>query len=871
MVLSSEGSMPYERGIVQLFTSPHPARTGPSDGGLDQVVQHLQFGQQFLQCSGCYYLPGIDPTPADDCFALGCIASEIFGSRGKPLFHSPEELSRYLDGHETRDWARELSNLPRDVAAFVTDTLRRDRLERPTVSQLGCSTVFPAELVLVHSTLCSMSSGSPSEQIHLLREHMPQFIGMKHTELFLLMLPMFLSLLQNKQIQLEALALFDPISSKLGTALTQRHLRQPLQALFQSNCPQTRRILVRLELLQVLIDRLGPQSFLQHIFGLVADTLRYKDPDAAKQALQSVVLISYNLGATLTVSGMLPPLLRQLGKQNCDLVVRALILLCVRVGEPVCSSCVLPKLIQAIRPQNHVYHETQGELYRAVLQVLTGIMGRVLSEHITREMLIVESNPIFRMALAPTLSAELVPHVVDAVAKLCQTIGAANMRRHVMHYVHQLFQHIGDRLKEATMGALPAGSDIDADQQQELLTFIWRELFSPLAKVVGHHDMCHALCAGTCSFVVDTMVPFFTHRAQANPEPSPRSPVHQGSFENEVAESFIDSIPPHWVETSRASSSWNLEGVGISSFKAHEGGVKRLCSTRLMGQEVLLSGGGSNKGGVVRIWSIPKMMCDQSYVGHSDAVIDLAMLDQSKVASCDHTVHVWDPQTGQASLASGTKSKLQVWCIKALSSSTLLLGTSDSTLQTLDCRMGQNVSQWKLSKNPSQLGGVRSLCVQEAGAEHLVAAGTTSGHVGFLDQRFGIIKGTKKTHTGKVCAMAAVGADTIYSGSTEKDSCVCVWSVSNQSQLQQSMISGFDTGVVDMALSDTILFCTSKHAIGLIDISSNHAVGAAAHEVPLQMLSDSQPVKSPITCSSLLNYHNLLAVGCDDGNIRICK
>ena len=40
---------------------------------------------------------------------------------------------------------------------------------------------------------------------------------------------------------------------------------------------------------------------------------------------QGVVLITYDLGPTLSISGILPPLLRQLGKQNCDLVVRAMV------------------------------------------------------------------------------------------------------------------------------------------------------------------------------------------------------------------------------------------------------------------------------------------------------------------------------------------------------------------------------------------------------------------------------------------------------------------------------------------------------------------------------------------------------------------
>ena len=108
----------------------------------------------------------------------------------------------------------------------------------------------------------------------------------------------------------------------------------------------------------------------------------------------------------------------------------------------------------------------------------------------------------------------------------------------------------------------------------------------------------------------------------------------------------------------------------------------------------------------------------------------------------------------------------------------------------------------------------------------------------------------------------------VFSASGERDGCVCVWTVANQYQHLQGNITGFDSGVSDMVLSDSTLFCSSKTSIGLVDVSNS---SQSAHIVPIQMLGEKLSMKSSIHSLAILSYHSLLAIGCDDGTIKICK
>ena len=133
VVLNSEGSMPHERGIVQLFHEAHPARlVNPANlSGVERMrmlEDAMAFCPAFEEKAPRYApVPWPSPyTPADDIFALGCLAAELGTPQGKALF-TFKTMAAYFKGEYTPN----LSALPPDVAAQVGRMIARDPRERP--------------------------------------------------------------------------------------------------------------------------------------------------------------------------------------------------------------------------------------------------------------------------------------------------------------------------------------------------------------------------------------------------------------------------------------------------------------------------------------------------------------------------------------------------------------------------------------------------------------------------------------------------------------------------------------------------------------------------------------------------------------------
>jgi len=321
----------------------------------------------------------------------------------------------------------------------------------------------------------------------------------------------------------------------------------------------------------------------------------------------------------------------------------------------------------------------------------------------------------------------------------------------------------------------------------------------------------------------------------------------------EMARSFTDSFPEEWIEPPQQGG-WEFYGQVINSYKAHpQGGVR--CMYVDATEEIMITGGGDK---TVKLWTLPRVQTVCCYREHKEAVIDAFILSRSQVVSCDHSLHVWDVNS-KAQIHVLPATKLQGQCMRRYDDNTLLIGAMDNSIQTFDIRCGKIVCHWRVGKQA--IGLVKSIAVHPE--SYTVAAGMSTGHIVTLDSRFGMIQNVRKAHDTQISSMLLY-RDTLLSASVEKMSVVRHWNMAGPQMRLQHTIGGFDQGVAALGIYRDALFAASGRRMGTHEFGNK---GAIANFVPIQ----EKLWKSQISAFAVMQCHNMLLLGSDDGNIRTCK
>ena len=89
-----------------------------------------------------------------------------------------------------------------------------------------------------------------------------------------------------------------------------------------------------------------------------------------------------------------------------------------------------------------------------------------------------------------------------------------------------------------------------------------------------------------------------------------------------------------------------------------------------------------------------------TYREHKETILAALLLSSNHVASCDHSLHIWDINKG-LSLLELPAASLHGQCLHLIDDGrALLVGTGDGLVKRLDCRAGKMVNQWRVEKRP---------------------------------------------------------------------------------------------------------------------------------------------------------------------------
>ncbi|GFO33505.1 WD repeat-containing protein 81 [Plakobranchus ocellatus] len=221
---------------------------------------------------------------------------------------------------------------------------------------------------------------------------------------------------------------------------------------------------------------------------------------------------------------------------------------------------------------------------------------------------------------------------------------------------------------------------------------------------------------------------------------------------------------------------FNFMQIELQTYTGHTSSIRSLYTMDT--ENCFIS---ASKDKTVRLWSIDsqgdgltKQACQFCYSRHKKSVFSVAYVESCRlVASCDSTVHIWDPFTGMAINQLESAKYSPVVAVTALSAPSRLvaMATTDATLRFLDMRTAKYVHEFRCSLNNTGL--IR--CVAVSPDNRWIAAGFSTGLIFVLDVNSGVLLHHWKAHDGEILQMRAYGETRLLSSAF--DQTVRLWIV----------------------------------------------------------------------------------------------
>ncbi|XP_072909114.1 WD repeat-containing protein 81 isoform X2 [Hemitrygon akajei] len=320
----------------------------------------------------------------------------------------------------------------------------------------------------------------------------------------------------------------------------------------------------------------------------------------------------------------------------------------------------------------------------------------------------------------------------------------------------------------------------------------------------------------------------------------------------------------HWqYEVGRAHQDQrcHFHQIPLQCFRGHTSAVRALCP--LPAEDFFLSAGRDR---TVRLWPLynqgdgshavgPRL----TYAQHRRPVFATQHLDTlQQVASCDGTIHIWDPFTGKSiRIFDGFDSRNPITAVTAMPSPhcSLLVGTSDSLLHFIDPRKPGLQHEFRLGMNASA-GLIRCMAISPSGRS--AAVGFSSGYIYLLDIRTGLILKVWPAHESDILQLKCAEGNVLVSSST--DHSLTVWTESEPKPVQLYKSPSDPVHTFDL-YGDEIVAGTVANRIGIYSLDG--AVPAASSKLSLENF------RGVLTSLAVLPAKRLLLLGSDNGSVRL--
>ena len=303
----------------------------------------------------------------------------------------------------------------------------------------------------------------------------------------------------------------------------------------------------------------------------------------------------------------------------------------------------------------------------------------------------------------------------------------------------------------------------------------------------------------------------------------------------------------------------------LSSISLSVGAVRSL---RILDNENSFLSASKDK--TVKLWSIRnfgdglgRTHPRWTYTQHKKSVFSVLFVNSLRVvASCDSTVHLWDPFVGAVVRHYDATKIAPVSVLASIPapSATLIAATTENhnALKLLDCRQSNAFSS-ELRLTPSSGAGlIRCVCVSPDGT--WVACGFSSGMLCVVDLRTGMIIGMWKAHEGEIYKVETFNSSTIVTASFDQS--IQVWDVVAKKRV--SYLRGH--------LEPAHCLCFFKSAV--ISATTANRIGVHSNVTPEATFTVSKlhtdVFKGVLTTMSVLSLNRMLLFGADNGSIKLC-
>ncbi|XP_021379977.1 WD repeat-containing protein 81-like isoform X2 [Mizuhopecten yessoensis] len=316
----------------------------------------------------------------------------------------------------------------------------------------------------------------------------------------------------------------------------------------------------------------------------------------------------------------------------------------------------------------------------------------------------------------------------------------------------------------------------------------------------------------------------------------------------------------HELGLSERDTMFNFKQIKLQTFEGHSSSIRSL--TVLDNENSFVT---ASKDKTVKLWSIKsygdgahKSRCQWTYQQHKKSVFSVAYLESVRlVASCDSTVHIWDPFTGDVvRRLESTRYSPVTALIPCPSPSTMIItATNDSTLRFLDLRAASYAHEYKCTT--STAGLIR--CVTVSPDSHWVCVGFSSGILSLLDLRTGIMMKSWKGHEGDILQMKAYNKTTFLTSSF--DQTMKIWNTEDTKDLP--CLKGQSEPVHCMSLyKNQIISGTTGNKIGVHASIENQGSFTVT-----KLKADT--FKGVLTSMAILPMNRTVLLGADNGSVRL--
>ncbi|KAH3845168.1 WD repeat-containing protein 81-like [Dreissena polymorpha] len=318
----------------------------------------------------------------------------------------------------------------------------------------------------------------------------------------------------------------------------------------------------------------------------------------------------------------------------------------------------------------------------------------------------------------------------------------------------------------------------------------------------------------------------------------------------------------HELGLNERDTLFNFKQIKLQIFQGHKNSIRSL--TRLDSENSFIS---ASKDTTVKLWSIQnfgdgngRCRCQYTYGDHKKSVFSVAYLENLRlVASCDSTVHIWDPFMGETvrQLESSRYSPVIALCPLPSPSNMVVTATTDNTLRFLDVRASRYAHEYKCVIGSH--GAIRSLTTSSDGA--WVMVGFSSGVISVLSTHTGMLQGSFKAHDGEILQMKGYNKTCFLS--TAFDLTMKMWSVEGASFKEVCSFKGQTEPIHCVGFyRNQIVSATTSNKIGVhtsVDNQANFSSTKLRSEV----------FKGVLTCMEILPLNRTLLLGADNGLIRL--